>query len=215
VPDPIGVEFSETLKGFLTLGPWSGGADIHDLGPYLAAERAGQAAGSTMGFTITITIADMAQFKANSTDAGVAGTVHVAGLTAPEGVASQNGVFNLFLDTDQFYERQMRYELPFTGSDGQPYFLDGFKQVKDDGKFDVWASTSTLYVRVLRGTDASGEVVGVGVLHNHLMDFLHQLTTFRGLGNADDLTKAAAVEDFGKIFLGTLWKVFVQARLQG
>jgi cholesterol oxidase len=215
VPDPIGVQFSETLKGFVSPGPWTGEPDLHEIGPYVTAERAGQRAGRAMSFTITVTIADMTQFKANRTDAAAEGTVNVAGLTGPEGAAAQNGVFNLYLDTEQFYERQMRYQLPFTGSDGQAYFLDGFKEVKDDGTFDVWAATSTLYVLVHRGTDASGEVVGVGVVHNHLMDFLHQLTTFRALGTTDDLAKAAAIEDFGKVFLGTLWKVFVQSRLQG
>jgi cholesterol oxidase len=37
----------------------------------------------------------------------------------------------------------MLYALPFVGTDGQPYLLDGFKVVRDDGRFDVWGATST------------------------------------------------------------------------
>jgi hypothetical protein len=33
----------------------------------------------------------------------------------------------------------MLYALPFIGSDGKSYLLDGFKDVRDHGHFDVWA----------------------------------------------------------------------------
>jgi cholesterol oxidase len=139
---PVGLSFTETMKGFLQEGAVL--AAQADLAVYVAAERAGHQANTYMEFTLTIAMANLDQFLADPAHPGIAnGTVRVDGFTGPAGVPVSNGLFNLFVETGQMYDRRMLYALPFVGTDGQPYLLDGFKVVRDDGRFDVWGATST------------------------------------------------------------------------
>lgn len=124
----------------------------------------------------------------------------------------ENGVFNLFVGTERFYERRMLYLLPFTGADGQPYLLDGYKEINDDAGFDVWSDTSTLYAVVRKGHERSGPAVSTGIIRLHLPDFLQQLTTFSVLGTSSPLKQADAMRRFGGMFMGTLWDVFARAK---
>ena len=124
-----------------------------------------------------------------------------------------NGVFNLFVAGDGANSRKMLYALPFTGADGKPYLLDGFKDVRDHGHFDVWGSTSTLYTVIREGTTRSGNIVATGIMKILIPDFMKQLTTFQALGTNDPIEKGKALSEFGTMFFGSLWEVFVKPHL--
>ncbi len=208
----VGLNFTETMKGFLQKGAAPGAPE--DIADYVEAESAGQQANTYMEFTLTITMANLDQFLADPAHPGVAnGTVRVDGFTGPAGAPVSDGLFNLFVETGRMYDRRMLYALPFTGADGRPYLLDGFKQVRDDGRFDVWGATSTLYTVIRAGHDRAGKVMACGILHIMVADFMHQLGTFTVLGTDDPVLKATALTQFGRMFMGTLWDVFVLPRL--
>ncbi len=206
---PVGLLFTETMKGFLA----PAAAVPTAVADYVAAEKEGERAGRRAQFTLTITMADLDRFLVDAGHMGqAAGRVEITELTSPDGTDVRSGVFNLFERTEEFYERKMLYALPFVGADGADYRLDGFKEVKDNGHFDVWASTSTLYTVIRRGRSLTSPVVAAGVLRIHIPDFMHQLTTFRALGAETLQEKASAMLRFNKLFLGSLWKVFVAPR---
>ncbi len=212
---PVGVRFTETMKGFLNPRRRAKDDPEPTLAGFLAAEQAGEVAGNTAEFTLTIELPSLDVFLANRAHAGIAhGTVHAAGFTAPGGAKVENGVFNLFVDGDSFYQRRMLYLLPFVGEDGRPYLLDGFKDVRDHGEFDVWGSTTTLYTRVREGHDELGPVVAEGVLRIHVPDFVRQLTTITVTGARSAGERLEAQSRFGRMFVGTLWDVFVRPRLE-
>jgi cholesterol oxidase len=203
----IGLGFTETMKGFL---------DPSHVPPddYPSAEKAGQRNNCHVEFTLTITFPDLDAALADPAHAGVAkGVVHVDGFTDPNGAPVSNGVFNLFVNAGQVNERKMLYALPFIGADGKPYLLDGFKDVKDHGSFDVWGATSTLYTVIHTGHVRTGAVVATGIMHILIPDFMHQLTTFQVSGTSDPAKKADAIARFGHLFMGTLWDVFAAPRL--
>ncbi len=203
---PVGLSFTETMKGFIALS-------FSPADDFVAAERAAQRDKSLADFTLTITIGDLDRFLEDESHPALArGMVHVAGLTGDDGAAVTNGLFNLFVPDGHFYERRMLYALPFVGSDGKKYLLDGYKEVQDHGHFDVWGATSTLYTVIRDGFERSGAVVATGILHIHMPDFLHQLTTFQVSGTNSEVEKASAMARFGKSFMGTLWDVFVRRR---
>lgn len=203
----IGVHFTETMRGFGVRGF----AEPLD---YRAAEIAGQRAGSQMRFTLTITMPDLASFLADSNKTAIAvGTVHVDGFTGPQGAQVRDGIFNMFVHTESVAARRMLYALPFFGEDGKPYLLDGWKDVRDHGHFDVWESTTTLYTVIRAGHSRSGEIVGTGIIHVHRADFLEQLTTIRVTGTDHAIERSEAYAQFGKSFFGPLWEVFVLPRL--
>ncbi|MCL2451094.1 MAG: GMC family oxidoreductase, partial [Polyangiaceae bacterium] len=207
---PVGLGFTETMKGFLV--PADRVPD--DIAGYVAAEKMGQKAGSRAQFTLTITAPDLDRFLAESAHAASAvGEVTVPEVTGPQGSAVTAGIFNLFV-VDGPHHRKMLYSLPFTGKTGQPYLLDGFKDVVDDGHFDVWASTSTLYTVVRAGRTHDAPVCAAGVLHILMPDFLHQLTTFQIPGATNDAERLKALAAFGQMFMGALWDVFVEKHLR-
>jgi cholesterol oxidase len=203
----IGVQFTETMKGYVAKG-WSPADD------YAGADAAGKVSDARMEFLLTITMPDLHAFLASEEHPGVAvGKVTVAGFTPAAGAPVSNGVFNLFVAGDGANSRKMLYALPFTGADGKPYLLDGFKDVRDHGNFDVWGSTSTLYTVIREGTTRSGNIVATGIMKILIPDFMKQLTTFQALGTDDPIEKGKALSEFGTMFFGSLWEVFVKPHL--
>jgi len=136
----------------------------------------------------------------------------------------EEGVFNLFVDEQNAAIKKMLYRLFFRDGQDRPLTLSGYKLVRDDKGFDVWADTTTLFTRILKGhvsaddearaTPAQLEamVVASGIIHIHMLDFLKQLTTFRvqapTVGDG-----ASALARFGALFLGKLWDVYARGIL--
>jgi cholesterol oxidase len=206
----VGITFTETMKGFLAPAT-SVPAGIDE---FVALANEAKALNDPAQFTLTITLPDLDAFLADKTHAGVArGDVQVTGLTRPTGARVTAGVFNLFTQTPDPDARRMLYSLPFYGTDGHRYLLAGYKDVRDHGTFDVWASTSTLYTVVHMGHDAQCPVVAAGVLHILKADFARQMLTFRTVGQGSAAARAEAVAKFGRLFIGTLFDVFVRPKL--
>jgi cholesterol oxidase len=204
----IGLAFTETMKGYGVKG-WQPPDD------YAGAEKAGKHASTVMDFTLTINTPDLDAFLADPSGTAIAnGVARVDGFTGPAGAPVANGVFNLFVEGGDSNQRKMLYALPFTGLDGKPYLLDGFKDVQDNGRFDVWGATSTLYTVIRAGSTRTGVVVATGILHILMQDFMHQLTTFTVSGTNNPAQKTDALARFGKRFFGTLWDVFVLTHFQ-
>jgi cholesterol oxidase len=209
VDRPVGLAFTETMRGFLVA------ADrLPDGIPnYVAAEKLGQKAGDRAQFTLTITATDLDRFLADGAHtASAVGEVIAPSLAGPGGAAVTAGIFNLLV-SDGPHHRKVLYSLPFVGEDGQPYLLDGFKDVVDDEHFDVWGSTSTLYTVIRAGKTHDAPVRAAGVLHIHIPDFLRQLTTFQVPGATSERQRIEALARFGRMFMGNLWEVFAAKHL--
>jgi cholesterol oxidase len=106
----------------------------------------------------------------------------------------------------------MLYRLYFRGSNGEPITLSGFKSVQNDVGPDVWKDTTTLYVNLFKGhctaeEEPSAEIVATGIVRIELLDFMEQLTTMRAFGPTLS-SRAAGIEKFGRLFLGSLWDVY-------
>lgn len=174
---------------------------------------AGSTAGGALSFRLTISTDDVDAFISDPDHKAVArGWVHSEALGGRRPVES--GLFDLFVDTGP-RTRHMLYRLYFTDATGRPLTLAGYKDVSPGPINRVWPETSTLYTRILDGhiavqdggQSATSGVVGSGILRIRPLDFAWQLTTFRvhgpGLGG-----ELAALDRFGRLFLGELWQVF-------
>jgi len=113
-------------------------------------------------------------------------------------------VFQLFSPADDPRMRYMVYELGFRHGDTD-YYLAGKKQVKDDPGPDLWADTTTLFTRLHQGTDATGPIVGAGVLRLGAIELGRLASTMHATGAESLAQAAAAVARFGKFFIGQLW----------
>lgn len=157
----VGVSFRETMAGPFSLGA----SDPH------TGARSTDAAPLRMHASIHID--DVAAF--------VADRRHRAGLTGhvdfnPWGVAmpAQSGVFGLFSPSGDERLCYMVYELGFRHA-GKDYYLAGKKYVRLGRPWRLWGETTTLHTTLHLGDDASGEVVGAGILHLGVADLLRLL----------------------------------------
>ncbi len=187
---PLGITFREQMAGAFSLGATD--------------PRAGAAQGAGTPLTMHATVA------VRDVDAFIADPNHMGELTgeidfAPFGVAipAKRGVFNLFSPSGDPKLKYMVYELEFTvGADA--YYLAGKKEVRDDPGFDMLSDTTTLYTVLHKGRDATGPIVGAGVLRLDMGDFARLLTTIRPLGSTSHSDAGHAVMKFSRFFAGQL-----------
>jgi cholesterol oxidase len=195
------LEFTEEMKGYVTLGETD----------YDRGFRKGKADGTFLMFHLTISTDDVDRFVRDPQhEAATRGWVSCAALGGK--LLVEDGIFNLFVDTDDPRLIQMRYRLYFADGAGNPLTLSGFKQVKDDPGFDVWTDTSTLYTRLLRGHVEAGaepvaKIEAAGIINIYLADFARQLTTFRAHGGTI-IDRARAMTRFVRFFFSKLWRIY-------
>ncbi|MDQ7991449.1 MAG: hypothetical protein AAGC63_06535 [Propionicimonas sp.] len=203
------VAFTEQMKGFATAG---------ETDPETGYAR-GREADQTLMFELTITAADVQGFLADPAHAGTAAGYLDGALTGGRREV-ERGWFNLFVDAPGTPDetRLMRYRLWVTTDHGPVTFV-GEKVVRDDRGFDLWSDTTTLFVQLFAGhleplddasrtalvSGADERLLGAGVLRIRPLDFARQLTTF----TADGPGGVGAIADFGRMFLGQLWDVYL------
>ena len=208
VPPTLGVQFTETMKGYFSRAFTA--AQSTDLKVYEAAAKRGEADNSPIDFTLTITANDLNRMiKEPEHAATIVGTV-IAPALSPEPLTASNGVFNLFEQFEQQVDtRHMKYDMKLTAEDGNDYFFSAFKTVpEDNGVLNIWHDTSTLYVTLYRGPDKSGEVIGSGVMHIKPADFAKQMTTMKVLNARNERERIEGLARFGKFFAGILWESY-------
>jgi cholesterol oxidase len=203
----VGLHFTEEMKGYFTEGIQ--GERLED---YQEGERRGRDAGNRLSVWLWIAIENLDLFLNNPEhEAVVSGYVDYAPLGGKRII--ERGRFNLYVDTPQADTKNMRYALQFTGNDGQPYLLAGFKEVRDDRGWDAWSDNTTLFTTMYRGTTPSDPVFGRGVIHVLVWDLVEQVASFR-VHNAPTSTAAVqALNRFGGFFFGELWETYVKHRV--
>jgi predicted acylesterase/phospholipase RssA len=190
--EPLGITFRETMAGPFALGA----ADPS------AGEDAGRRAATTLTMHATVTVHDVQRFVADPTHTGeLVGEIDFAPLGT--GIPARSGVFRLFSPGDQPRLKLMVYELGFQ-HDGKRYYLAGRKEVRDDAGLDMLSDTTTLYTRLHAGDDATGPVVGAGVLRLDMGDFAKLMSTIRPVGARSVGEGAEAVLTFSRFFAGQL-----------
>jgi len=171
-----------------------------------AGARSG--AGSPLAMHATIHIEDIAAF--------VADPRHLAGLTghidfAPFGLAlpSESGMFGLFSPSDDPALTYMVYELGFRHAH-EDYYLAGKKNVRLGGPWGLWGETTTLYTTLHKGADASGEIVGAGILRLGVGALLKLLRTVHSSNAPTAHAGAGAVWRFFKFFTSELVRTYLR-----
>jgi cholesterol oxidase len=199
----VGLEFTETMRGFVATGE----SIPQD---FAGAASAGKAAGSALDFTATIASDDLDEMLQNREHrARLHGSVTAPALS-PEPIRVTHGTFELLTrDPDDPRARRMTYRMPMTTVSGERLYLHGYKHVRDDKNgLDLWPDTTTLFVTVHAGADDTGRVVARGVLTIHPKDFATQLRTFKITNAGSLLRRLKAAADFGRFFAGALYDTY-------
>jgi cholesterol oxidase len=200
-PRPIGVEFTETMKGFFS-------KTVKD-GNYQKGFDDGMSAGESFEFTLTIRTQNAKDMINNPEhEAKMIGSIRAPGLSATP-LTAINGVFNLFVDDpDTVDTKLMKYRMKLIAEDGKTYYFKGFKFVHHNKGLDMWPETSTLYITLFDGADDTAPVYGQGILHILPSDFEKQMTTMKAVNAPSQLEGLRVVADFGKYFARELFDVY-------
>ncbi len=197
---PTGIQFTETMRGYFS-------AAVKD--DYESAAARGRQDDSPFEFTLTVTSDDLEQMLENTNHtAKLTGTVAAPALDA-QPLTVLLGEFHLFVRDPQHVEtRLMRYEMLLGNTEGQRFYFDGFKVIRDDGVLNIWHDTTTLYFTVFRGEGSSSPILGKGILKILPRDFVHQLTTMRATNTRNEFERIETEARFGRFFAGVLFDVY-------
>ena len=198
--EPVGVEFTETMKGFVSTAVTADGA-------YEEGYQRGKQAGGAFEFMLTIAARDAERFVSEPEHrARMVGTVRAPALST-EPMAVSSGEFQLFPeDPERPAARRMVYRMKLTARDGGALFFEGFKSMHDEPGPDLWRDTTTLYV-TLRREGAAGPAVARGILRIEPADFARQMRTLRASGGTAP-ERLRALARFGRFFAGSLFDVY-------
>ena len=215
--DLMALTFSETMKGPFALGV----TDPEE------GRRRGEAAGTSLALHGNIRVDAFDRFVNEPNHTGsLTGTVDFNGAGFGAGMPGSKGVFNLFKPAagsapkpKGFFGRSKGassgdeglkhfiYELAFE-HDGKPYYLAGRKDVREGG--ELWGDTTTLYTRLHEGSDATGKVIGAGVLSLGVSDLAALLSTVEVHNASSEPERLAVILRFGRLFLGQLWDSYAR-----
>ncbi len=196
----LGVQFTERMHGYFSTGQKDN---------YESAAQLGREENSTLEFVLTISADDLEQAMNDPAhEYHMAGSV-IAPALSPDALTVTEGTFNLFtVDPERVDTTNMRYRMKLTAASGQVYYFEGFKVIHDDAGADAWADTTTLYTTIYEGEDATGAVVGKGILRITPDDFARQLTTMK-VTNARNLKeRLEATGRFGRYFARALFDTY-------
>ncbi|MER5549146.1 patatin-like phospholipase family protein [Streptomyces sp. NPDC002589] len=197
------LRFSERMTGAIAFGAARGTRVV-------SKDRPGW---ERLSMRLTIHIDELDRFiVVPEHPARISGQIHCEALGGRCEVES--GSFNLFVEEGDPEHLRMHYRLFFTDRAGHPLTLSGDKTVDEESCHGLWAATTTLYTRILRGHVAAGgeadaEVVASGVVRLRLPDFICELASFR-VRSDTARGRLAALGRFGQFFAGRLWDVYLQ-----
>jgi len=163
------IRFTERMVGFATPG-----AEL-DFG---AAEERDRTAQEAAEFVLTVEAEDVEALLANPGHcATLTGTVTLAALSR-EAMSVSAGRFELFpTDACAPGARLVRYRMRLTAVDGQSFWFEGFKKLRDDPGSGLWHDATTLYVAIHDGANDKAPLWGKGILNIEATDLLKQLRT--------------------------------------
>ncbi|PXY46466.1 GMC oxidoreductase [Flavobacterium hydrophilum] len=195
----VGVSFTETMRGFISL---------NEKEDFKKGYDEGEKNNSPFDFTLTIQSQDIEAFTADSDHkAGMIGTVNCPALSKHP-ITVTNGIFNLFVkDENNVKTKLMKYAMQLRTYEGRSYSFYGFKDIRDDKGFDLWADTTTLYITVYED-DNKNNTIGKGILKIAIGDFMKQLQTMKAIYPDNNKECINAVTKFGKLFAGEVWETF-------
>lgn len=199
-PARMGLQFTETMRGFVSKNVME---------DYQHAAEQGRIEQSPFEFTLTVITDDLERMLSEpGHQAKMVGTVTAPTLSATP-MAVGNGTFQLFIeDPEHVGTRRMNYRMNLTTEEGRQYWFEGFKSVHHDRGIDLWPDTTTLYVTVYDGEDATATAIAKGILKIAPADFAKQMTTLRITNAANTAERLAATARFGAFFSGVLFETY-------
>jgi hypothetical protein len=193
-----GIAFRETMRGWFAMG---------ESDPVTGARR-GRAQNAAIALNASITVHDLERFIRDPEHPGsLAGNLDIAGFGTA--IPAVRGVFNLFSPSNDAQTKLMVYEAGFRHG-GSDYYFAGKKLVRHHFILKLWPDTTTLYVQLHEGKDASGPVIGAGVLHLNAFDLTKLMLGMHAIDTDAAHSSPEVTFEFLRFFLGELWATYIR-----
>lgn len=168
-----GIQFTERMTGYFA-------KNVDD---FETGFEQGEADDSPFSFVLTIGSDDLDGMLEDPEHRGsIIGTVQAPALSNDD-LSVSDGIFNLFVEDMKDEDiRYMRYRMKLHSEEGNTYYFNGYKCLRDDPKFDIWEDTTTLFITVHNGGDEQAPILGKGILKIKPNDFRKQMTTMEATG---------------------------------
>jgi cholesterol oxidase len=195
-----GIQFTETMTGFITLDSTVDYAQGHDQGKHN---------NTPFEFTLTVVSQDLEAMLADSNHQAAMYGIVKAPTLSPTPLTVTDGVFNLFVkDAETVDTRRMDYHLTMSAENGDVFYMEGHKIIHDNPGFDVWKDTTTLYVTVTTVAQEPSSVIGRGILEITPINFAKQLATIKVPNVKSNTDRLKYVARFGAFFAGEVFDIF-------
>lgn len=217
VHQPIGITFTETMKGFHFEIP--GGGQAHDLRFFRSHELRKIDSLASIVTKLDAELDDLTRFlelhrEGRPAKIRIRGHVEIEGWPESQSTTfplGDDSHFELFLQgghaNQDSEQRTISYKLYFSVHD-EPYLIDGLKILRDDERFDVWEDATTLYFHLLKANDQ--KPLREGILRLPAAEFFgEQLPSFKATHTDDPARQSWALAAFGKFFFGHLVDIYV------
>ncbi|QUL36879.1 GMC family oxidoreductase N-terminal domain-containing protein [Erythrobacter sp. JK5] len=179
-----GLAFTETMAGHISATgchhrPCGHVERIRD--DYANGAAWGQVEKSVCSFKLTVTTDNLHRMiEEPEHRSRITGEVLLTAI-APDPMPVREGTFRLLVANPEKAESwKMLYDMVLEGPKG-PIHFHGFKTLEERGqgsaKSDPWTDLTTLFVTLRHGEDATGKLIGRGVLKLGIDEFMRQLTT--------------------------------------
>jgi cholesterol oxidase len=169
-------------------------------------QAANDPAAKPFEYHLEITGADVRAVIArpDTTAMRIDGVVHAPDLS-PDPLQVSEGELHLLARVPGVQaDRHMTYEFPMTATNGDVFWLSGFKLLEPGTVTEVWPGTTTLYITIRR-TSATGPIVGIGVLRSTVEDFVELLRSLKVGGAIGHIERLELLAKFGEMFGGRLF----------
>ncbi|TDW96753.1 GMC family oxidoreductase N-terminal domain-containing protein [Dinghuibacter silviterrae] len=196
---PVAVQFTETMKGFVSTGEKT---------DFQAGYDKGKADGSACLFTLTVRTGDISKMAADPAHPGTMSGTLTAPALSDQPMTISGGVFNLFEADPDPAHLKMKYQMQLHTHEGRTFFFYGYKEVDDDQGLRLWKDTTVLYSTIYDGTDAGAPVLAKGILKIAPVDFALQMTTMEVVHASSLGEKARAMTAFSRFFAGKLADIY-------
>ena len=197
----VGVQFTETMRGYFSIGETEDYQKGHDKGVK---------DNSPFEFTLTVMSQDVKKLVTQKDHAAEMIGTMLAPKLSEHALMAYDSTFNLFVEDEKNPgHKKMLYMAKLKSREGKEYYFEGFKDVFDDKGFDMWKDTTTLFITVYDGNSAASEILGKGKLIIEIKDFTKQLTTMNSINASSKAEGRKAIAEFGKYFAGKVYKTYV------
>lgn len=161
--------------------------------------------GTELDVTLTLTV-DIEDVEGMLADPEHPGAFSGLADMGPQTLRIGKGRLNLLVvDPDTVERRTMRYVGTLTALGGEESVFVAYKELRNDGGFEVWKDTTTLFFAWYDSHDLlSASCIGRGTLRVDPADFVRQLATMRVTNAMGIAQRLDVLAEFGRFFVGVL-----------